>query len=495
MTRVDAADLVATGERAHRLHVDRPCPKVGGFLPDAAAWPDDPSGRLDGIGQRRKGSGDFAHAHGVEHHVGGLQSLFADSNEEGVVLKADHILRSSIPPRDASGKITDRMVMAIPESLRRLAGDVDRETLRFYRAPGRVNLIGEHTDYNHGWVMPAAIQMCTWVASAPRRDRRLVMTSRLLGETVEVDLSRRLEPRRAWSDYVVGVAWALERAGVSVSGTTLLIDSEVPSGSGLSSSAALTVAVAVALADRANAVIPPLALAQLCQSVENAFVGAQSGIMDQFVVVHGQAHHALLLDCRSLHFSALTVPARVRFVIANTMVKHSHAAGGYNTRRQECEQALARLRAVDPLIATLRDVTPTAIDRWHHVLTPVDVKRVRHVVTENARVLEMAEALRRDDLDVCRACMSASHRSLRDDFEVSTPELDVMVAIADGVRGVLGARMTGGGFGGCVLCLADAGEADAVARTIKARYRAETGIDPETWVTGAADGARRIDPE
>jgi galactokinase len=384
--------------------------------------------------------------------------------------------------------------MDVPEDLLALARRVCGEPLRLYRAPGRVNLIGEHTDYNGGWVLPAAIHLFTWVAASTRADRDLVVTSLNAGETATLALAPAPEPRRDWSDYVAGVAWALGQAGIAVPGATLLIDSELPFGGGLSSSAALEVATAAALVDGAGATLEPLALAELCQRAENGFVGAQSGIMDQFAVVHGREQHALLLDCRSLAHTALGLPATLRLVIANTMTRHAHSGGGYNTRRQECDRALARLREADPRIASLRDVTPADADLCDAVLPPAERKRVRHVVSENARVLAMADALGREDLEACGAEMAASHRSLRDDFEVSTPELDVMVEIAAGQPGVYGSRLTGGGFGGCTISLVDGEHAAAAAAAIASGYAERTGIACQTWITGAADGLQRIDP-
>ncbi|MCA1583424.1 MAG: galactokinase [Acidobacteria bacterium] len=366
---------------------------------------------------------------------------------------------------------------------------------RVYRAPGRVNLIGEHTDYNDGFVMPMAIDASTWVAIALRDDRRLVVHSETVGETFEAVLDgTTLSPRRHWSDYVVGVAVELIDDGAELPGANMLVWSEVPRGAGLSSSAALEVSVGFALLDSVGRPIDRVALARLCQRAENVFVGARVGIMDQFIACHGVADAAVWLDCRSLDFRTLHLPTDVRVIICNTMVKHAIAAGEYNTRRAECEAAAAAIARSTPGVHALRDVTPDDLDRVGPLLSPVLFRRARHVVTENRRVLQAAEALDRLDVVGFGALMSNSHASLRDDFAVSCRELDVMVEIASALPGVYGARMTGGGFGGCTVNLVATTAIDTFLSTIAERYAKATGIQPDLYISTAADAVQRVVP-
>ena len=363
--------------------------------------------------------------------------------------------------------------------------------MTLYRAPGRVNLIGDHTDYNDGLVLPAAIDLFTCVAVERRIDYRLVIHSSAFDETVEIDLRRTLAPRRHWSDYIVGVIRELDERGVVTPGLTIQVRSDIPPGSGLSSSAALEIATAFAVADTTGAAIDPMALAVLCQRAENAFVGARVGLMDQFIVSHGVAGKAMLLDCRSLTFEAVPLPPDMSLVVCNSMVRHDHASGGYNQRRAECERALQRVRAMEPSIASLRDIDTADISRVAKALSPAEAKRVRHVVTENARVLAMCEALRMRDLDTVGRCMEESHQSLRDDYEVSVPELDLLVDLAVNRPGVYGARMTGGGFGGCTIALVQREAVPGVVRRIAVEYEARTKRTPDIFVCASADGVQR----
>jgi galactokinase len=375
-----------------------------------------------------------------------------------------------------------------------------------FRAPGRVNLIGEHTDYNAGFVLPAAIPFYTTVAAAARPDRQLRVRSTNYDETVTLALPAAGVspiPRGGgvhWADYVLGVAQALQAEGAAVLGADLLIHGEVPLGSGLSSSASLEVAVALALAATAgNPALDRLALATLCQRAENDYVGMRCGIMDQFASVFGRAGHAVLIDCRSfehqlvpLRRAADTAGGGAQIVICNTMVRHRLAGGEYNRRREECERgvrALARYRAG---ILALRDVSEAELRRHESELDPLVYRRCRHVVSENQRVQAAAAALGSGDLAEFGRLMSASHRSLRDDFAVSCEELDLMVRLAEGIEGVYGARLTGGGFGGCTVNLV---RADAVAQftaMIRERYGQATGRRPEIYVCEAAEGAAAL---
>lgn len=375
-----------------------------------------------------------------------------------------------------------------------------------FRAPGRVNLIGEHTDYNAGYVLPAAIPFYTTVAAAARSDRHLRVRSTNYAETLTVPLpsagtaAHRRGEGTHWVDYVVGVAQVLLAHGIVVGGADLLIHGEVPLGAGLSSSASLEVAVALALSTLAGG--PPLdkiTLAKLCQRAENEYVGMRCGVMDQFASVFGRAGHAVLIDCRSLEHRLVPLQApgvqqkpAAQIVICNTMVRHHLAGGEYNRRREECEQGARALAQFEPGIATLRDVSKLALLRHEAKLDPTIFRRCRHVVSENQRVLAAAEALSAADLSRFGRLMSESHDSLRDDFAVSCDELDLMVRLAAGIDGVYGARMTGGGFGGCTVNLLRADAVSEFASLIRQRYSQATGHRPEIYVCEAAEGAAAL---
>ena len=364
---------------------------------------------------------------------------------------------------------------------------------RTYRAPGRVNLIGEHTDYNDGFVMPAAIEFSTFVTISAREDRKLSLFSENFSEQVEFDLD---DPNPQvtghWSDYPRGVAVTLERAGYRLNGASLRIRGEVPIGSGLSSSAAIEVAACYALLDNSALSADPVKMAKLCQRAENEFVGMRCGIMDQFVSCCGQAGKALILDCRSLDYKLLPLPQEARLVICNTMVKHALAAGEYNIRRAECEAGVRHFAQSLPNIRALRDVNEADLKHYGNDLSEVIYRRCRHVITENARVLKAAKTLERGDLEAFGRLMTESHRSLRDDYEVSCKELDVMVELAQEVQGVYGARMTGGGFGGCTINLVNAENVEEFKRTVAQGYTEATGLMPEIYVCSAAEGAEEI---
>jgi galactokinase len=364
---------------------------------------------------------------------------------------------------------------------------------RIFRAPGRTNLIGEHTDYNDGFVLPAAIDRATWIAIAPREDRILNIHSEHFNETIKFNLDESAPaPRHHWSDYVRGVAVLLQKSGIPVQGADILIRSDVPLGAGLSSSASLEVATAFALIAQANRELSKLEIAQLCQRAENEFVGAHVGIMDQFVSCFGQSNHAIFLDCRSLAQEAVPLPTNIRLIMCNTMVKHEIASGAYNERRKNCEEAVAILKKVIPNIRALRDVTPDLLQQHSNLLPDLLSRRARHVVTENARVLAAREALINNDLESLGALMQKSHASLRDDYEVSCNELDVMANLANNFPGCVGARMTGGGFGGCTINLVRTTQVEQFAIHIREGYQGATGIAPEIYSCAASDGASEI---
>ena len=359
-----------------------------------------------------------------------------------------------------------------------------------FRAPGRVNLIGEHTDYNEGFVFPSAIGFYCWVAIAPRNDRRLALYSENFAEAVEANLDElRIPATGKWADYPLGVAWALEQAGYVLRGANIYILGEVPLGAGLSSSAAVEVSTALALMDVAQHTIATKKLALLCQKAENEFVGARCGIMDQFVSCHGREGSALLLDCRSLDFRVVQLPAAVHLVICNTMVQHKLGAGNYNVRRGECETAVRQLSMALPHIRALRDVSLVELENNRGLLSETSYKRCRHVITENARAVQAATALETHHLALLREVMADSHRSLRDDYEVSCRELDIMVELANRQTGVFGARMTGGGFGGCTINLVSAAESEEFRRHVGAEYEAATDLKPNIYVCEASPGA------
>ena len=357
---------------------------------------------------------------------------------------------------------------------------------RVFRAPGRVNLIGEHTDYSDGFVMPVAIEFATYVAASPGRDQKLLVHSENYGSMEEIPLAA-VQRRHHWSDYVAGVAVELRRMGLEVPGANLLIAGEVPLGSGLSSSAAIEVSTALALLAMSGKQAGRAEIALVCQRAENNFVGARCGIMDQFIACNGRAGHALKLDCRSLEFDFLPMPHGVSIVVCNTMVRHAIAGGEYNQRRRQCESAARALGAT-----VLRDVNLAEFHRHEHQLAEVERKRARHVITENARVAEFADALQKGDRASIGRLMAESHRSLRNDFEVSCAELDIMVELANQVDGTIGARMTGGGFGGCTVNLV---AEDAVSRFrehVAREYERATSKKPEIYVTRASDGASEL---
>lgn len=361
-----------------------------------------------------------------------------------------------------------------------------------FRAPGRVNLIGEHTDYNAGFVMPAAINLSAYTSITPREDRKLQIRSTNFEDDVEIDLGdETLKARRHWSDYPVGVAVTLERAGYRLRGANLEIKSEVPMGSGLSSSAAVEVSVACALAANSDVTIDRKDLALLCQRAENEFVGARVGIMDQFVALFGEERKALMLDCRSLEYKLLPVPPSVRLVVCNTMVKHELASNEYNERRAQCEAGVEHLARYLPHVTALRDVTLQDLEEYGSDLPEVIYRRCKHVVSENARVLAAADALEQHDLHEFGELMAESHFSLRYDYEVSSRELNIMVALAINVEGVYGARMTGGGFGGCTVNLVDAEHVENFQRTVAEGYEQITRLKPEIYVCEASKGAEQ----
>jgi len=366
---------------------------------------------------------------------------------------------------------------------------------RVFRAPGRVNLIGEFTDYNDGFVMPAAVDFSTSVTVTKRPDRMLGMHSANMNQLREFPLDdRTAQTAGDWTDYVRGVAVILERLGHRIHGADLEIHGDVPMGAGLSSSASIEVATALALIAASGLSLGRKEIAELCQRAENEFAGSRCGIMDQFISCFGKTGHALLLDCRSLDYRLIPIPPGVRLVICNTMVRHQHASGEYNNRRADCEAGVRHFAHLLPHVRALRDVTLADLTRHGVGLAEHVYRRCRHVISENSRVERAARAIEQSDLDTLGSLMAESHRSLRDDFEVSCPELDVMVDLALAAPGIRGARMTGGGFGGCAISLVEHDRVDDFVKKVGEGYRKATGSTPELYVTSAADGAREVLP-
>jgi galactokinase len=369
------------------------------------------------------------------------------------------------------------------------AGAVDPGAVRVIRAPGRVNLIGEHTDYNLGYVLPAAIDREVRMAVAPTGDRRVEFTRLDSGERLAFDLDAERSRDGTWLDYIAGTAWALNEAGYVTTGLRGVIASDLPENAGLSSSAAIELAAAWALLGDGAPGLDRLALARICQRAENGYVGVMSGLMDQFAASCGTADHALLLDCRSFDWHPVALPEDLRLVVLHSGSSRKLDGSAYNERRSQCEAAVAGLAVVDPGIRSLRDVTPELLAAERHRLDPVVARRAEHIVAENERVLAVIDALGRSDLAAIGELFAAGHASLRDLFEISSPELDTLVEIASRVDGVVAARMTGGGFGGCTVNLVRPDAVDALAAAVEAQYRARTGLTPTVLRVRAADGA------
>lgn len=359
--------------------------------------------------------------------------------------------------------------------------------------PGRVNLIGEHTDYNDGFVLPVALQRDVRFVFRPRADRQVRVHSVEFGESYTFDLDNlAYNDALLWTNYVMGVAWSLMQEDVSLTGLDAVMSGNVPRGSGLSSSAALEVATAHALlaASGQLGALDGATIARVAQRAENEFVGVNCGIMDQFISVLGAENHALLIDCRSLTYELVPMPGDAALVIGNTRASRSLASSAYNERRQECETGVALLREVLPAIAALRDVSSAQLEQHRSLLPDVVYQRCRHVVSENERVAQMVAALAGGDLVQAGALMNASHESLRVDYAVSSPALDAMVAAMRSVPGCYGARLTGAGFGGCAVALVAPGQEKAVADAIFEKYPKATNIWPEVYMTHASNGAQ-----
>jgi galactokinase len=366
---------------------------------------------------------------------------------------------------------------------------------RMFRAPGRVNLIGEHTDYNDGFVMPFAIDRDTVTAGIARRDTVINIIALETGERAAIDLAVAAVKRRGtWLDYVEGTARSLQQRFGLNTGADLVFTSTVPIGSGLSSSAALEVSIGYALLSLAGIEIDGEKLALAAQYAEHEFVGIRSGIMDQFTSAFARAGYAMLLDCRSREIRHIPLAIEGTMIaVCDTKVRHELASSEYNTRRKECEEGVRILSANLPNIKALRDVTPADLEKSGSALPETVLRRCRHVVTENERTIAAAEALTNSDAGTIGQFMFESHRSLRDDYEVSSVELDALVETAKEIEGVYGARMTGGGFGGCTVNLLATSVFSEFERRVNRSYQERFGFKPEIYIFEAADGASEAD--
>jgi galactokinase len=354
------------------------------------------------------------------------------------------------------------------------------------RAPGRVNLIGEHTDYNDGFVLPMAIDYDIRIAARARPDRTVRLYSADLDnhDTFSLDDVRRVGDKPTWADYVRGVADVLQRDGFRLRGMDAAISGNVPRAAGLSSSAAMELAAITAFRRLSALDLDPVRAALLGQRAENEFVGMRCGIMDQFISSLGKANHALLIDCRSLGYELVPMPAGARVVVTDSAIRRGLVDSAYNERRAQCEEG-ARLMGVK----ALRDVTVEMFEAHQARLPAVTARRCKHVVTEDQRTLDSVEALKRGDLAAFGKLMNASHASMRDWFEITTPDIDTLVEIQQNTPGCFGARMTGGGFGGCTVAFVQDGAVQAVVEAIQAQYPARIGKTPRVYVCRATDGA------
>jgi galactokinase len=362
-------------------------------------------------------------------------------------------------------------------------------------APGRVNLIGEHTDYNDGFVLPMAIDRGVAVAFAPRTDPIVRVHAGLSGETRELPLNPQNPAERDWSTYVAGAIWAMTRADLKVAGADLAVLGDLPVGAGLSSSAALEVATLYALCTCAGIDWHPTRMAHVARAAENDFVGVASGVMDQFASALGVDGGALLLDCRSLQWKAVPIPSTARVVVLDTGVRRSLTGTAYNERRSACERAVNAVRTLYPEVQSLRDVDKTMLSKASDRLDREAYQRARHVVSEMLRPWAMASALEAGELAHAGWLMNESHASLRDLYEVSSPELDAMVAWAQAQPQCYGARLTGAGFGGCAIALVNASGVQGFMRDVATGYRTSIGRTVEPFVVTPSAGARLVQGE
>jgi galactokinase len=360
-----------------------------------------------------------------------------------------------------------------------------------FQAPGRVNLIGEHTDYNDGFVLPCAINFQTSVAARPRQDDQVHMVA--ADYESEEDTFTLHHPiahhqTKLWANYIRGVFQGFQERNLKLSGLDLAVSGNIPQGAGLSSSAALEVAIGWALNTLSNLNLSPTDIALIGEKAENDFVGTKCGIMDQLISANGKEGHALLIDCRSLETKQISIPGEMALVVIDSNVKRGLVESLYNDRRKECETAATLLN-----VKALRDIDEETFKTKEDELPPLIAKRARHVISENARTLEAAAALKDANLKALGHLMAASHLSMRNDFEITVPPIDALVGIAQNAIGSNGgARMTGGGFGGCVIALAPRSEVAAIKEAVLHNYEAQTGLQATVHVCTAAGGARQL---
>jgi galactokinase len=386
-----------------------------------------------------------------------------------------------------------------PDALAARLREVDPEAgvrpgdVKVVFAPGRVNLIGEHTDYNEGFVLPVAIDLGIAIALVPTDDGIARLTLAETGETREFAAADPGPRQNAWIDYVAGMGWALAQAGLPVTGFRGLLASDLPQGAGLSSSAALEVVGAWALSGGERPAVASMDLVHLVQRSENGYIGLNNGIMDQFASIFGEVGRALLLDCRSLEHRAIPLVGEdLALVACHSGSPRRLEASAYNERRAQCDAAVAAIAALEPGVTALRDVTPAMLDAVRDRLHPVAARRAQHVVDEDRRVMAAIAAFEAGDLDAVGRLFYASHASLRDLYEVSSPELDALVEIAQATPGVIGARLTGAGFGGCTINLVRRDAVPALRAAVMRGYPARTGLTPRVFEVEASAGARRL---
>lgn len=357
------------------------------------------------------------------------------------------------------------------------------------QAPGRVNLIGEHTDYNDGFVLPCAINYSTFIASKKRTDHQVNVIAIDFDGKDSFELNKPIDKsEQGWANYVRGVFKYVQEAYPDFGGMDLIIHGNVPLGAGLSSSAALEVSIATTIKTLYNLPIAPKDLAKICQKAENKFVGMNCGIMDQFISTLGEKNHALLVDCRSLETQSISMPTNLSVVIINSNVKHGLVDSEYNLRRQQCEEAAQILN-----VPKLRDATIEMLEQHKAKLSDVVYRRAKHIITENTRTLEAAKALSENNITKMGELMQAGHLSMKDDFEITAPAVDTLVDIVKSVLGNKGGvRMTGGGFGGCVVALAPHDKVEPIRQAVEKEYKAQTGLKESFYICHAMDGAGKV---
>ena len=380
-------------------------------------------------------------------------------------------------------------VQTIIDEFKRRFGDEPQ----MFSAPGRVNLIGEHTDYNDGFVLPFAIDRRTYIACKPRDDGKVRAYTITLDKEAEFDLSSLHISEKDWTVYIRGMLDVLRARGITIGGMDMVIDTDIPFGAGLSSSAALEVAVGLAITSLSGHEISSMELARAGQEVEHKFAGVRSGIMDQLVSASARDGHLLLIDCRSLETEHVPFDLPdIELVVCDSRVKHELASSAYNDRRAECEQGVELLKRHFPEVKALRDVSVDEFLSVESDLPPVIAKRCRHVINENARTLRAVEAVKKGDKDLLGSLMYESHKSLRDDYEVSSPELDLLVETASHIDGVIGSRMTGGGFGGCTITLVEHDQFRKFRDEIEDEYEAAFGRPPAVFEVRPSPGAEIV---